>query len=268
MILKQYHFLVGLPRSGNTLLASLLNQNPEISVTANSLVADVLWYLQCQKEQSLTFKNFPDQRAHADLMGSIFHGYYQSYEANLIIDRSTWGTKNNLKLIEEHCPNKPKFILLVRDVLEVLASFIKWSRNNKPNFLEAELGNVPVEVQCDFLMRPDLQIVQEYAGIHHLYKKTNTILITYKQLTNKPEQTLERIYDFFEKPIFPHKLEGLKQLEINNTRYDDSVFGANLHKVHSKIKPSELKIQDYLPRSVIEKYKDLNFWESQEKSFS
>ena len=35
-------FLVALPRSGNTLLASLLNQNPDIACTANSLTLEIL----------------------------------------------------------------------------------------------------------------------------------------------------------------------------------------------------------------------------------
>ena len=40
--MKQMFFLHGLPRAGNTLLGSLLNQNPKIAVTANSICADML----------------------------------------------------------------------------------------------------------------------------------------------------------------------------------------------------------------------------------
>ena len=43
--IKKVFFLVGLPRAGNTLLSSILNQNSDIAVTANSITADILYNL-------------------------------------------------------------------------------------------------------------------------------------------------------------------------------------------------------------------------------
>jgi len=258
--LKQYYFLVGLPRSGNTLLSSILNQNPKVSVTANSIVPDILWNLHCERENSLTFKNFPDHRSYDDLMSSIFDGYYKNWNSNIIIDRSNWGVPNNLKLLEKYCPNKPKFILLVRDVLEVLASFIKWSRENKPNFIQNETNNAPVEIQCDFLMRSDLQIVQEYTAIHNLYKDPNALLITYSELIDSSEETIYKIYDFLQIEPHQHKFNNLTQLVANGVSYDDTVVGNNLHYVKSKISKTDYTVKDYLPLSVINKYGNLDFW--------
>ena len=45
MDIKKIFFLVGLPRAGNTLLGSILNQNPDIAVTANSITPDILYVL-------------------------------------------------------------------------------------------------------------------------------------------------------------------------------------------------------------------------------
>lgn len=258
--MKQYYFLVGLPRSGNTLLSSILNQNPEISVTANSIVPDILWNLYCERENSLTFKNFPDHRSYDNMMSSVFESYYKNWKSNIIIDRSNWGSPNNIKLLEKYCPNKPKFILLVRDVLEVLASFIKWSKENKPNFIDNETNNAPIELQCDFLMRPDLQIVQEYTAIHNLYKKNNTLLITYQQLTDHPKEIVGKIYDFLQIKSYAHKFDNLTQLKINNVSYEDKVVGNNLHYVKSKISKPDYTIKEYLPLSVINKYGNLDFW--------
>ena len=41
--MKEIFFLEGLPRAGNTLLGSILNQNPDIAVTANSITPDILY---------------------------------------------------------------------------------------------------------------------------------------------------------------------------------------------------------------------------------
>ena len=39
---KQIYFLCAMPRSGNTLFASLMNQNPDIAVTANSITLEIM----------------------------------------------------------------------------------------------------------------------------------------------------------------------------------------------------------------------------------
>lgn len=193
-------------------------------------------------------------------MSSVFESYYKNWHTNIIIDRSNWGSPNNLKLLEKYCPNKPKFILLVRDVLEVLASFIKWSKDNKPNFIDNETNNAPIELQCDFLMRPDLQIVQEYTAIHNLYKNPNALLITYQQLVDHPKETVGKIYDFLQIKSYTHKFNNLTQLKINSVSYEDKVVGNNLHYVKSKISKTDYTIKEYLPLSVINKYGNLDFW--------
>ena len=193
-------------------------------------------------------------------MSSVFESYYKNWNSNIIIDRSNWGSPNNLKLLEKYCPNKPKFILLVRDVLEVLASFIKWSKDNKPNFIDNETNNAPIELQCDFLMRPDLQIVQEYTAIHNLYKNPNALLITYQQLVDHPKETVGKIYDFLQIKSYTHKFNNLTQMKINSVSYEDKVVGNNLHYVKSKISKIDYTIKEYLPLSVINKYGNLDFW--------
>ena len=38
---KKLFFLVAMPRSGNTLFASIMNQNPNIACTANSITLEI-----------------------------------------------------------------------------------------------------------------------------------------------------------------------------------------------------------------------------------
>ena len=40
--MKEIFFLSGLPRAGNTLFGSLMNQNPDVAVTVNSITADTM----------------------------------------------------------------------------------------------------------------------------------------------------------------------------------------------------------------------------------
>ena len=45
--MKKIYYLIGMPRAGNTLFGSLLNQNPRVRVTANSIVPEIMWSTQC-----------------------------------------------------------------------------------------------------------------------------------------------------------------------------------------------------------------------------
>ena len=58
---KQLLFLVAQPRSGNTLFASIMNQNPEIAATANSITLEIMKDLFLLKQTDV-FQNFPDHR--------------------------------------------------------------------------------------------------------------------------------------------------------------------------------------------------------------
>ena len=46
-------FLVSLPRSGNTMFGSLMNQNPDIAVTANSLTLEIIKELHLLKTKDI-----------------------------------------------------------------------------------------------------------------------------------------------------------------------------------------------------------------------
>jgi hypothetical protein len=264
--IKKYYYLVGLPRSGNTILGSIINQNPEIAVTSNSIFPNVLWNLHKEKENNLLFLNFPDHGSYDNMLKGLIENYYKDWNSSVILDRAAWGSKNNMMLIEKYCPNKPKFVILVRPVLEVLASFIKWSIENPHNFLNTETNNGTVEEKCDFLMRPDLQIVQEYVSIYNLYSnqdKHEMLFIDYDDLVENAPDKIQELYTFLDLPLFEHRFTDMDQFESNNIRYNDSVVGNNLHTIKTKsIEKTKYDILDYLPNSVIQKYSGLDFWKN------
>jgi len=54
---KKYYFLSGFPRSGNTLLSTILNQNPTIATTGHSFIPDIFLQLERIKNYNVTYKN-------------------------------------------------------------------------------------------------------------------------------------------------------------------------------------------------------------------
>jgi hypothetical protein len=244
--MKEYYFLTGLPRSGNTLLGSIINQNNNISLTANTILTGVIYQLYLLTDSEIA-RNFPDKKSFNNIIKNVFNNYYKHWKAKYIIDRGTWGTPTNLYLLKSII-KKPKFIILYRPVLECLASFIKIE---KP---------INVEEKCHQLMNSNGMIGKSLWSVKNIIKeKEDYITINYSDLINKPLDQINKIYEFLKIDNFNHKFKNLDDFSTNNIKYDDSVLNAPLHKIRTdKIELNNYKIEDYLPANIIKQYCNLD----------
>ena len=264
--MKKFFYLHGLPRAGNTLLGSIINQNPKVAVTANSIIADMLGELYTLQNSDI-FKNFPDHRSFDSVTKSLFDNYYKDWSQDYIIDRGPWGLPINLKFLKE-TQEDIRIIVLVRNVEEILASFIKWSQREPTSFVNQYEAKT-IEEKCDMLMKTDGQIVKELIGVKHLLDhqpRDIYHIVEYNDLCDNPKQTIEGIYDFLGIYRFNHRYNNLDQFQVNGMKYDDNIVGQNLHTIETNSINSnnynEFKenVNDILPKSIIEKYNILNFW--------
>ena len=264
--MKKFFCLHGLPRAGNTLLGSIINQNPKVAVTANSVIADMLGELYILKHTDI-FKNFPDHKSFDNVTKSLIQTYYKDWSQDYIIDRNPWGFPINLKFLKR-VQEDIRIIVLVRDVEEILASFIKWSEKEPTSFVN-QYESKTIEEKCDMLMNQKGQIVKELIGIKHLLDhqpKEMYHIVEYNDLCDNPKQTIEGIYDFLGIYRFNHRYNNLDQFYVNGMKYDDNIVGQNLHTIETNSINSnnynEFKenVNDILSKSIIEKYNNLNFW--------
>ena len=264
--MKKFFCLHGLPRAGNTLLGSIINQNPKVAVTANSIIADMLGELYLLQNTDI-FKNFPDHKSYDNVTKSLIQTYYKDWPQDYIIDRNPWGLPINLKILKK-VQKDIKIIVLVRDVEEILASFIKHSEREPTSFVN-QFEAKTIEEKCDMLMNKKGQIVKELIGIKHLLDhqpKEMYHIVEYNDLCDDPKQTIEGIYDFLGIYRFNHRYNRLDQFQVNGIKYDDNIVGQNLHTIETNSINSnnynEFKenVNDILPKSIIEKYNNLNFW--------
>jgi sulfotransferase len=243
---KNIYFLCGLPRSGNTLLGAIINQNKNVNLTANSILPGIIYDLHFNKN-SENYKNFPDEKSLNNIILNIFGNYFCDWNANNIIVRGPWGTPTNLLLLKQII-KKPKFIILYRPVLECLASFIKIE---KP---------ANIESRCYQLMHYDGMIGKNLWSIKNIIKeKENFILINYKDFVKNTKEQLLKIYNFLNIDFFDHKLERFDQFKVNNISYLDSVLAYPLHNIKTnKIELDNYSVADYLPSDIIQKYSNLD----------
>ena len=269
--MKKYFFLSGLPRSGNTLLSSILNQNPDIKVSANSFLCDHM-YQTAMFFHSEKYSNFPDQRSLENLLSSTFDSYYQDWNCKYIVDRGMWGTLINLTLLKRYLKNEIKIICTVRDIVEIVASFLHISREKLQQELSNEINSgfrfnesfkSENEILCEIISRPNGQLENSLFSLNNLLKEENKEflhIIQYKDLVNNPEKIIQEIYDFLEIEYFSHKYHYVNQFEVNGIKYDDSIWDSNLHTLNKKIKFSDYKVSDVLSPELIQKYSNMEFW--------
>ena len=258
--MKEIFFLSGLPRAGNTLFGSLMNQNPNVAVTANSITADMMGELFSLKKIDI-FQNYPDHKSFDNVAAKVFEHYYQDWKADYIIDRAPWGMPANLNFLK-HTRKNIKIIVLIRDVIEILASFVRWSEREPTAFINKHAKTV--EEKCDKLMNKDGVIVKELIAVKHLLHDENKGLykiIEYNDLVEHPKRTIESVYDYLEIPKFKHHYINLDQFKVNDMSYDETLLGERLHTIKTDaIYKEKYDARTIIPKSIIDQYEQCNFW--------
>tara|TARA_R110000796_G_scaffold58080_1_gene134170 strand:+ start:2819 stop:3592 length:774 start_codon:yes stop_codon:yes gene_type:complete len=250
----ELYFCISLQRSGNTLLGSILNQNPDITFTANSPLTEIIYQLDLiknQKDLKLSqHQNFPHNESLENVIRKTFYTYSETFKTKYVINRANWGSDGNLELLEKYFDKKIKFLIIYRDPLECLASLLKAYKVKKEDS----------ETAADHYMNVETGTLgNAISQIPFVRKNYEHLFITYDQLIANPKNTANSIYDFFNIPKFKHTYKNLKQFEIQGVQYDDSIFGdVDLHTIRTdKIEKKPYPIEDFLLPSVINKYKSI-----------
>ena len=256
---KKIFFLAGFPRSGNTLLTSILNQNPDIGCTPNSITLEIYKELFLLKKTDV-FVNYPDNKSLDNVLDAVYSAYYKDWNFKYIIDRGPAGTPGNLMLLKKHFKQEIKIIFLVRPILEVLASWITWANRTPDSFIRQHTKN-PTEA-CHTLMKKEGQIVKELNCMKNLLKPENKHLvhfIDYKEIVEKPVAIIKGIYKFLDIPFFKHRFTNLKQVKVNELGYDDTLMGEGMHTIKTKKLIKSTTDVKILPPEIIKQYGKIKF---------
>ena len=256
---KKIFFLAGFPRAGNTILASILNQNPNICCTPNSIVLEIYKDLFLLKKTDV-FLNYPDYKSLDNVLDAVYDNYYKDWNYKYIIDRAPAGTPGNLNLLKRHFKKPIKIIFLVRPILEVLASWIDWANKTPDSFIR-KIGT-PTQA-CDYLMSKESQITKQLRCMHNLLKPENkhhVHFVDYDEIVFKPKETINGIYKFLNIPKYKHRFINLEQVKVNGLSYDDKIVGEGMHTIKTKsLIKTKRNIKNILPTKIIEKYGKIKF---------
>ena len=255
---KKLFFLVAQPRSGNTLFTSIMNQNPEIACTPNSITLEIIKELHLLKETDV-FKNFQDYKSLDNVLDSVYVNYYRDWPQKYIIDRGPVMTKGNFALIQKHFKKPFKCVVILRDLMDVLASYMKWYTENSDAFPN-KYGSTD-EKKLSRLMNNKGAIAKDLEAIKNASNYLEVChFLKYDDLITNPEEEISKVYNFFNIPFFKHRFFDLDQIQINGMGYNDSIVGKNMHTIRtSEIKKKYNPYIEKIPKRIREKYEHIKF---------
>lgn len=269
---QDYYFLAALPRTGSTLLRTILNDNPQVWATPVTATPNVLRGLQQEAP------SYEQVRLDTDLLGlhlalvrNGLAAMYADRPERYIIDYSRmWGAPYFYNMLTGILGAPPRIVVTVRPLTEIVASFIRKAEANPDNFIDREMRDrdfwpyhrKPLnDARVDYLLSADSPLQGAMLSLAGAYREDTTKsfhIVRYADLVAQPDKTVADVYDFLDIPRYPHTFDDLA---ASNARADTEVLGIpDLHTVRPTLEitapPPETVLSDYgMARCVLE-----DFW--------
>ena len=237
---KTLHFLSGIPRSGSTVLAAILNQNPATHVsTTSGLVHALDGLANTWQSAGLLNETDPTRSKLAATMRGTIDAFYNDVDKPVIIDKSRgWPIGQIMQSMTRVLEHKPKIIATVRSVPDCAASFVRIARpDNLDDFMNS--GQLMDHLKAAYI---SLQNGYNFAPECFLF-------VEYEDLIANPVIELARVHEFLELDPFEYdfnNIDGSLVLED-----DENIHGySGMHDV----KPVLAKQHSELPKDVLGKH--------------
>ncbi len=255
---KQLFFLMGMPRSGNTLFASIMNQNKDLVVTANSITLEIMKDLFLLKQTDV-FENYPDHKSLDNVLDCVYDVFYKNWPQRIIIDRGPVMTPGNFELMQKHFKRPFKCIVLLRDLMDVLASYMKWYTENPDAFVN-RYGCKNDDEKLGMVMNDQGSVAKELKAVQNSFNyKDLCYYLKYDDLVVDPEKYIKEVYKFLNIPYYPHQFQNLQQVNINGLGYNDGIMGKNMHTIRNEIKKEYNPYIEKIPQRIKDKYGHIRF---------
>jgi sulfotransferase len=248
------NFISGLPRSGSTLLSSILNQNPNFHASITSPMLNLIRSSLEIMNAGNGLKTLHSEKTTKNVLDGLFLSYYNECNKSVVFDTNRlW---NNLLYLYP----KTKVICCVRSIPWILDSF-ELMRNKNPYTISTVFPNevdLNVYTRCDALMQENGLVGSAYmalkTGITSPHS-ANLFLVDYEQLCQNPSGMMKAIYNFIEEPFFEHDFDNVA---MEYEEYDAEVGLRGLHSIRRKVEYAPRRT--CLPPDIWNKYSNLEVW--------
>lgn len=254
---KTFHFIAGLPRSGSSLLSSILNQNPRFHSEISDPVADFFMSMFNVYSQENHYRVICPHDRMANTLNGLIDGYYAHINKEVVFNTNRAWTKIT-ECLQELNPDF-KIICMVRDYAAVLNSFeVLYKNRGFVDPLRIYNGNTSsVYSRTNYLAR-ESSVRYSYDALKEAYfgpHADHLLLVEYDDLVSNPQEMMQNVYEFIDEPYYNHNFNNVSS---SYDDYDDSVGLRNLHTVHTRVKNQYTRT--VLPPDLYNQYKNLEFW--------
>lgn len=218
---KTLHFLSGIPRSGSTVLAAILNQNPMTHVsTTSGLVHALDGIANVWHSAGLLNENDKDRTKLAQTMRGMIDAFYEDTDKPIVIDKSRgWPIAQIQGAMAQVLGHQPKIIATVRSVHDCAASFVRIA---KPENLDEFMASGQL---MDHLKAAYISLQNGYN-----YAPENFLIVEYEDLIADPKAQLQRIHTFLDLPDFAYDFNNIDGSVVAED--DEQLHGtAGMHHV-------------------------------------
>ncbi len=235
-MLKKFNFISGLPRSGSTLLAGILRQNPGFHAAMSSPAAALMQGCLELMGAGGEFQPFFDTVKRKTICKAIFLSYYQEQSnMEVIFDTNRVWTARLHQLVELF--DNFKVICCVRNPAWVMDSFESIYRKNPFDYsrMFSPQNRQTVYTRCEAIVGFSGPLGSAWTALKEAYYgeySDKLLLIDYDLLTQHPKRTMELIYQFIDKTPFQHDFNNVDYAE---GEFDEMLGVKGLHSVKRKV---------------------------------
>lgn len=253
------HFISGLPRSGSTLLAGLLRQNPRFHAAMSSPVGGLYTSLLAEMSERNEFAPFFDDERRRAILRHVFAGYYHNvHPTKLVFDTSRlWCSK--LPGLAQLYP-RAKVICCVRNVAWIIDSIERLIRQNAfqlSRIFGFDAGGT-VYTRAARLSPSDGMVGFALDALREAFYGEHAdrlLLVTYETLTRQPAATMRAIYDFLGEPLFAHDFANVDYAE---EAFDARLGTPGLHRLARRV--AHVERPTILPPDLFQRFQNDAFW--------
>lgn len=257
---RTFHFISGLPRSGSTLLAAILNQNPRFRAGMTSPLADIMGVVMAEASSKNDFSfDVSDEQRVSLLRGLVENFYSPQAGAEAVFDTSRlWCSR--MQLLDTLFPGV-KVIACVRQLAWVLDSMERLVRRQPVSVSKVFRfdTNTTVYSRIEALTDPRGMVGFAYQATKDAFygphAQDHLLLLTYESLVRDPAAAMRAVYRFLGEPWFEHDFD---HIEYHADEFDARVGMPGLHSVRPKVEAVER--QPVLPREIFGRFANEAFW--------
>lgn len=256
----KFHFISGLPRSGSTLLAGILRQNPAFHASMSSPVSALMQGCLEQTGAGSEFYTFFDEEKRKRICRALFSSYYEEqFDKKVVFDTGRIWTARLHQLAELY--DDFKVVCCVRNPAWIMDSFESIYRKNPFDYsrMYSPQTRQTVYTRCESIASGGGTFGTSWMALKEAYYgeySDRLLLIDYDLLTQYPKRTMELFYEFLGESYFKHDFDNV---EYEEGEFDQKIGVKGLHTVKKKV--SFTPRRSILPPDLFEKYSEMSFWE-------